>query len=100
MSKTVIKGRPKGTTKSTFIKDPLLDPYHIVVDENSFNLVQSNDETGKEKVLGYFTRLGAACEKAAKLQLIEDKSYSLNEFKNEYVNKLENLRKALLNGDN
>ncbi len=40
MSKSVVKGRPKGTTKSTFIKDPLLEPYHIVVDENSFNLIK------------------------------------------------------------
>lgn len=100
MSKTVVKGRPKGTTKSTFIKDPLLDPYHIVVDENSFNLVQVNEETKKEKVLGYYSVLGAACEKAAKLQLLEDKSYGLMEFKNEYSNKLENLKKALIYGDN
>jgi hypothetical protein len=100
MSKSVVKGRPKGTTKSTFIKDPLLEPYHIVVDENSFNLIQTNKETQKEKVLGYFTVLGAACEKAAKLQLLQDKSYSLMEFKNEYSNKLENLKKALIYGDN
>jgi hypothetical protein len=83
MSKSVVKGRPKGTTKSTF-----------------FNLIQTNKETQKEKVLGYFTVLGAACEKAAKLQLLQDKSYSLMEFKNEYSNKLENLKKALIYGDN
>lgn len=100
MSKKVIKGRPKGTTKSTFIKDPLLDPFYIVVDESSYNLIQVNEDNGKEKVLGYYSKLSGACMKAARLQLIEDKSYTLNEFQMQYFNKLENLKKSIIDGDN
>ena len=100
MSKAVIKGRPKGTTKSTFIKDPLLEPYHIVVDENSFSLVLFNEDTKKEKVLGYFTKLEQAVLKASKLQLVVDKSYTLNEWQNTYFTKLEQLEKAILYGNN
>lgn len=100
MSKKVMKGRPKGTTKSTFIKDPILDPFHIVVDEHSYNLVQVNEDNGKEKVIGYYSRLSGACMKAAHLQLLEDKSYSLNEFQEQYFNKLETIKKSILDGNN
>jgi predicted kinase len=51
MANPNFKGRPKGSGKSTFIEDALLGDYKIVVDEYSYNVV----DTTKEKTIGFYT---------------------------------------------
>jgi len=77
-------GRPKGTDNITYIKDPLLGKYHIVIKDNIFEVSQTSS-VAKEKNMGYFTTLGGALGKIAKLQTNEKyKTFSLKEYIDEY----------------
>lgn len=98
MSNPNFKGRKKGSTKKTsIISDPLIEGYKIIVDEESYNLVQIDSETKKEKVLGYYTQLPNALKRIAKDQVIDRQpTYTLKEYLNELETTLNNL-KTLIN---
>lgn len=98
MSNPNFKGRKKGSIKkTTSIIDPALGDYHIIFDEESYNLVFTDPETKKEKVLGYYTQLGSALKRVVKNQAIEKKpTYTIKEYLNELETTLNNL-KTLIN---
>lgn len=98
MANPNFKGRQKGSIKKTStIEDPALGDYKIVFDEESYNLVLTDPETKKEKVLGYYTQLGSALKRVVKNQTIEKKStYTIKEYLNELETTLNNL-KTLIN---
>jgi hypothetical protein len=86
------KGRPLGTGKNTFIEDPLLGDYKIMVDENSFTVI----DVIKNKTLGFYTTLSSALLKIAKQQMIEDRSYSLKEYAKEFNQIYTELKNTLI----
>lgn len=98
MANPNFRGRQKGSIKKTStIEDPALGDYKIVFDEESYNLVFTDPETKKEKVLGYYTQLGSALKRVVKNQTIEKKStYTIKEYLNELETTLTNL-KTLIN---
>ena len=93
MANPNFRGRQKGSIKKTStIEDPALGDYKIVFDEESYNLVFTDPETKKEKVLGYYTQLGSALKCVVKNQTIEKKStYTIKEYLNELETTLTNL---------
>jgi hypothetical protein len=93
MANPNFKGRQKGSIKKTsIISDPLLGDYKIIFDENSYNLVFTEPETKKEKIIGYYTQLPSALRRVAKDQVIERKTtYTLKE----YLQELESTTKQL-----
>lgn len=94
MANPNFRGRQKGSIKKTStIEDPALGDYKIVFDEESYNLVFTDPETKKEKVLGYYTQLGSALKRVVKNQTIEKKStYTIKEYLNELETTLTNLK--------
>lgn len=92
MANPNFKGRPKGSGKSTFIEDALLGDYKIVVDEHSYNLV----DTVKDKTIGFFTTLGSAVLACAKHQTNQDRVFSLKEYAQEFETIHTNLKEAIL----
>ena len=55
-----MRGRQKGQTKRmSMIKDPVIDPYEIQVEEDQFVLI----DTDKDKPLGYYSNLESAVKK-------------------------------------
>ena len=50
MANPNFKGRPVGSGKSTFIEDPLLGDYKIVIDEYSYNVF----DITKNKTIGFY----------------------------------------------
>ena len=98
MANPNFKGRQKGSIKKTStIEDPALGDYKIVFDEQSYNLVLTDPETKKEKILGYYTQLGNALKIIVRNQTIEKKpTYTLKEYLNELETTLNNL-KTLVN---
>ena len=56
MANPNFKGRQKGSIKKTStISDPLLGDYKIVFDDSSYNLIFTEPDTQKEKVIGYYS---------------------------------------------
>lgn len=92
MANPNFKGRPAGSGKNTFIEDPLLGDFKIILDEYSFNVI----DTSKNKTMGYYSSLPEALIKVAKYQMLEDKTYSLTEYAKQLENKLVNLKEAIL----
>jgi hypothetical protein len=99
MSNNQFKGRQKGTTKkASTILDPLLGNYKIIIDEDSYNLVLTDPETGKEKIVGYYTQLNNALKCVVKNQTIEKKStYTIKEYISELETTLTNLKNLINN---
>ena len=84
-------GRPKGsTTKRCLIKDELLLPYEIHIDESNHNYQVVVAETGN--IDGYYTQLPLALKSILKKRCVPNngETYTLNE----YVNKM-----VILNND-
>ena len=73
-----MKGRQKGQTKRmSKIKDPIIAPYEIQVEEDQFVLVDST----KDKPLGYYSSLDAAVKRVSRMSLANQKeSYTLTGF--------------------
>ena len=77
------KGRPKGSiTKHCLIKDPLLEPYEVHVDEGAKCYVLVNSKTGKTE--GYYTTLPYLVKYVLSQQYIpvkgNNKTYTLKEY--------------------
>ena len=73
-----MRGRQKGQTKRmSVIKDPVIAPYEIQVEEDQYVLV----DTDKDKPLGYFSDLVSVINKVSRLGLANQKDdYTLAGF--------------------
>ena len=73
-----MRGRQKGQTKRmSVIKDPIIAPYEIQVEEDQFVLV----DTEKDKPLGYYSELGNAIKRVSRMSLANRKEdYTLAGF--------------------
>ena len=71
-----MRGRQKGQTKRmSVIKDPIIAPYEIQVEEDQYVLI----DTDKDKPLGYYSDLTNAIQKISRMSLnIKDGMMKLN----------------------
>ena len=78
------RGRQKGQTKvMSKIKDPVIDPYEIYIEEDQFVLV----DTSKDKPLSYHGSLETAIRKITRISLATaEDSYTLTGFIESYNN--------------
>tara|TARA_Y100001963_G_scaffold148160_1_gene225579 strand:- start:375 stop:647 length:273 start_codon:yes stop_codon:yes gene_type:complete len=90
-----MRGRQKGQTKRmSIIKDPIISPYEIQVEEDQYVLI----DTEKEKPLGYYSDLTNAIQKISRLGLANAKEEytlagfieSFNNIKNKLTNSIKN----------
>ena len=90
-----MKGRQKGQTKRmSKIKDPIIAPYEIQVEEDQFVLI----DTDKDKPLGYYSDLENAIKKISRLGLANQKEdYTLTGFIESYNNIKDKLIKPFKN---
>ena len=79
-----MRGRQKGQTKRmSKIKDPVIAPYEIWVEEDQYVLVN----TAKDKPVGYYSNLASAIIKISRLGLANQKEdYTLAGFIESYNN--------------
>ncbi len=77
-----MRGRQKGQTKRmSIIKDPVIAPYEIQVEEDQYVLI----DTEKEKPLGYYSDLEHAILKVSRMSLANAKEeYTLAGFIESY----------------
>lgn len=92
MANPNFKGRPVGSGKSTFIEDPLLGDYKIVIDEYSYNIF----DITKNKTVGFHTTLEQAVLSIASKSMLQDRTYTLNEFATEFKQTHLKLKEAIL----
>jgi hypothetical protein len=99
MANLNFKGRQKGTIKKrSMIEDPAMGNYKIIIDEDSYNLVFTEPETKKEKIIGYYTQLNNALKRIVKDQVLEQKStYTIKEYITELETNFTNLKKLINN---
>ena len=73
-----MRGRQKGQTKRmSVIKDPIITPYEIQVEEDQYVLI----DTEKGKPLGYYSDLEAAIKRVSRMSLANAKeNYTLAGF--------------------
>ena len=73
-----MRGRQKGQTKRmSKIKDPVIAPYEIQVEEDQYVLI----DTEKDKPLGYYSSLDAAIKRVSRMSLANQKEdYTLAGF--------------------
>ena len=79
-----MRGRQKGQTKRmSIIKDPVIAPYEIQVEEDQYVLI----DTEKDKPVGYYTDISTAINKISRLGLANQKEdYTLAGFIESYNN--------------
>jgi len=91
-----MRGRQKGQTKRmSKIKDPIIAPYEIQVEEDQFVLV----DTKKDKPLGYYSDLESAIKRVSRMSLANQKEdytlagfvESFNNIKNQLVKPFKNI---------
>ena len=91
-----MRGRQKGQTKRmSMIKDPIIAPYEIQVEEDQFVLV----DTDKDKPLGYYSDLESAIKRVSRMSLANQKEdytlagfvESFNNIKNQLVKPFKNI---------
>ena len=90
-----MRGRQKGQTKRmSVIKDPIIAPYEIQVEEDQYVLI----DTEKEKPLGYYSDLEHAILKVSRMSLANAKEeYTLAGFIESYNNIKNKLTKSINN---
>lgn len=90
-----MKGRRKGQTKSiSKIKDKLLYPYEIWLDEDQYTLMDAE----KNKPIGYYTNMTALINRIIKLNIVSKReTYTLVGFLESYKNLKEELLKPFKN---
>ena len=88
-----MRGRQKGQTKRmSKIKDPVIAPYEIWVEEDQYVLV----DTAKDKPVGYYSNMANAISKISRLGLANQKEEftlagfieSFNNIKNKLTNSI------------
>ena len=84
-----MRGRQKGQTKRmSKIKDPVIAPYEIWVEEDQYVLVH----TAKDKPVGYYSNMANAISKISRLGLANQKEdYTLAGFIESFNNIKEQL---------
>ena len=91
-----MRGRQKGQTKRmSIIKDPVIAPYEIQVEEDQYVLV----DTEKDKPLGYYSSLDSAIKRVSRMSLANRKEdytlagfiESFNNIKNKLTENLKNI---------
>ena len=90
-----MRGRQKGQTKRmSIIKDPIISPYEIQVEEDQYVLI----DTEKEKPIGYYTNITSAINKISRLGLANQKEvYTLAGFIESFNNIKNKLTKPYKN---
>ena len=90
-----MRGRQKGQTKRmSMIKDPIIAPYEIQVEEDQYVLV----DTEKDKPLGYYSDLNAAIKRVSRMSLANTKeNYTLAGFIESFNNITNKLVKPFKN---
>ena len=90
-----MRGRQKGQTKRmSIIKDSLIFPYEIQVEEDQYVLI----DTEKGKPLGYYTDLENAILKVSRMSLANHKeNYTLSGFIESFNNIKNKLTKPFKN---
>ena len=90
-----MRGRQKGQTKRmSIIKDPVIAPYEIQVEEDQFVLI----DTEKNKPLGYYSNLETAITRVSRMSLANAKEdYTLAGFIESYNNIKEQITKPFKN---
>ena len=90
-----MRGRQKGQTKRmSIIKDPIIAPYEIQVEEDQYVLV----DTEKDKPLGYYSDLNAAIKRVSRMSLANAKeNYTLAGFIESFNNITNKLVKPFKN---
>ena len=90
-----MRGRQKGQTKRmSVIKDPVIAPYEIQVEEDQFVLI----DTEKNKPLGYFSNLETVITRVSRMSLANAKEdYTLAGFIESYNNIKEQITKPFKN---
>jgi len=90
-----MRGRQKGQTKRmSIIKDPVITPYEIQVEEDQFVLI----DTEKNKPLGYFSNLETVITRVSRMSLANAKEdYTLAGFIESYNNIKEQITKPFKN---
>ena len=90
-----MRGRQKGQTKRmSIIKDPVIAPYEIQVEEDQFVLI----DTEKNKPLGYFSNLETVIIRVSRMSLANAKEdYTLAGFIESYNNIKEQITKPFKN---
>jgi hypothetical protein len=90
-----MRGRQKGQTKRmSMIKDPIIAPYEIQVEEDQYVLV----DTEKDKPLGYYSDLSNAIQKVSRMSLANAKEeYTLAGFIESYNNIKNQITKSIKN---
>ena len=90
-----MRGRQKGQTKRmSIIKDPVIAPYEIQVEEDQYVLI----DTEKDKPMGYYSDITNAIQKIARMSLANQKEEytlagfieSFNNIKNKLTNSIKN----------
>ena len=89
-----MRGRQKGQTKRmSMIKDPIIAPYQIQVEEDQYVLI----DTEKNKPLGYYSQLDSAILKVSRMSLANQKeNYTLSGF----IESFNNIKNKLTNSIN
>jgi len=90
-----MRGRQKGQTKRmSMIKDPIIAPYEIQVEEDQYVLV----DTEKDKPLGYYSNLEGAIKRVSRMSLANAKEdYTLAGFIESFNNIKNKLTKPFKN---
>jgi len=90
-----MRGRQKGQTKRmSVIKDPIIAPYEIQVEEDQYVLV----DTEKDKPLGYYSSLDSAIKRVSRMSLANRKEdYTLAGFIESFNNIQNKLTKPFKN---
>jgi len=90
-----MRGRQKGQTKRmSTIKDPIIAPYEIQVEEDQFVLI----DTDKDKPLGYYSDLEHAILRVSRMSLANAKEeYTLAGFIESFNNIKNKLTKPYKN---
>jgi hypothetical protein len=85
-------------TYTRYLKDPILDPYFIQLDDHGYVLHKSitAEDSGKEysQVIGYYSNLAYALKALAKNEVMSINYNSLQEFISSYETVINKLNQA------
>lgn len=92
-------GRQKGSTTLTYIKDPILEPYYIQIDDYNYALckkITTGDNNEYESKIGFYKNLGSCLSAMVKNQIHQSSFESLQD----YITKYKELQNRLINNFN